>query len=164
MGEYARSMGDSMNDAIWALNSRNDAAGSLVKHIKDFAAVILTGAGIAFSFESSERWQQQKLSMALRKNVFLIFKESLYNIVQHAQASKVEICLKDNKEGLWMTISDNGKGLSDTADPQGNGLRNMRKRAEESGLLLEFARSESGGLTVRLGIPLLRDASHTNPS
>ncbi len=152
MGEYARSMGESMNDAIWALNSHNDKAEALIKHMKDFAAVLLTGAGISFRFDSSERWKAQELSMALRKNVFLIYKESLYNIVRHAQASEVEICLEDNQQGLWMNISDNGKGLADTHSHSGNGLRNMRKRAEESGLQLELVSSEKGGLMVRLGI------------
>lgn len=154
MGEYARSMGESMNDAIWTLNSRNDDAEALIKRMQDFAAVLLTGAGLRFQFEVSPAWEKQVFPMSVRKNIFLIYKESLYNIVRHAGARSVQIELREEGPKLLLRIADDGCGLNSEHLPTGNGLRNMRKRAEESDLELHLHSPEAGGLQISLYLPL----------
>lgn len=160
IGEYARSMGESMNDAIWALNTQHDRGEALRKRMEDFAAVLLTHAGLSYRFETDPLWHNQTFPMQLRKNLYLIFKESLYNIVRHAQARSVSIRLGSAPGALVLVMEDNGCGLQPDPGRVGNGLVNMRKRAEESGLDLQFRHPATGGLRiwVNIPLPLLREA------
>ncbi|MCB0836837.1 MAG: hypothetical protein KDE26_08440 [Bacteroidetes bacterium] len=153
MGEYARSTGESMNDAIWALDSRNDKGEALIKRMRDFAAVLLNSSGLSYHFEYSEAWTKRELPMKLRKDLFLIFKEGIYNIVRHAKASEAHIELGEIKNDLILTMADNGIGIKNENPETGNGLRNMQKRAEESGMKLRLYETQGGGLTIELIIP-----------
>ncbi|MEZ4687780.1 MAG: histidine kinase, partial [Bacteroidia bacterium] len=123
LGEYARETGASMNDAIWALNTRNDDGQALVKRMQDAAGLALSGAGIRYEFHVDNAWENHAFEMQTRKNLFLIFKEAMYNIVRHADASQVIIELSSGPHALLLTISDNGKGIPAELPQTGNGLR-----------------------------------------
>ena len=67
----------------------------------------------------------------IRRNIFLVIKESLHNIVKHAKATEVHIRIDIDNE-LRVLIQDNGIGFdSATIRPFANGLENMKKRIEE---------------------------------
>ncbi|HMP87442.1 MAG TPA: ATP-binding protein, partial [Lacibacter sp.] len=67
----------------------------------------------------------------IRRNLFLVVKETLNNIVKHAQASTVTIRISCNEDLLQISISDNGRGFQPTETRSyNNGLRNMRRRME----------------------------------
>ena len=65
----------------------------------------------------------------IRRNVFLVVKEALNNILKHAKATAVEITLVRNTDKLNLYIHDNGIGINFDALRQfSNGLNNMKKR------------------------------------
>ena len=87
----------------------------------------------------------------MRRNIFLVLKESLHNIVKHAGAKKVFIDLHAN-EGLCLTIRDDGSGFQQALHQTGNGLLNMEQRAN---LLKGKLRiSHNAGTIIRLELPL----------
>ena len=49
--------------------------------------------------------------MESRRNLFLIFKEAVNNIVKYADASKVSIHLSHEGSWLKLSINDNGRGF-----------------------------------------------------
>jgi signal transduction histidine kinase len=72
------------------------------------------------------------------KNIFLIYKEAIHNIVRYAECKKVEINFNMEKDNLIMTIKDNGKGFDIASQNArlnneslgGNGLKNMQTSVE----------------------------------
>ena len=80
---------------------------------------------------SQKIYHKIDVSGEFRRNIYLTVKESLHNIVKHAQATEVFLTIEISR---WLTIKikDNGIGL-DKAIPSefGNGLISMRNRMKE---------------------------------
>ena len=67
--------------------------------------------------------------MQVRKELYLIFKEAIYNACKYAQCDFVNIVLRRKKDTCTLIIQDNGKGFDITTITPGNGIHNMRQRA-----------------------------------
>jgi signal transduction histidine kinase len=67
--------------------------------------------------------QDLKLGADVRREVFLILKESVNNVVKHADATRVEIEFVCDRRRLRLRVSDNGKGFQPAAqhDTAGGG-------------------------------------------
>jgi len=95
--------------------------------------------------------------------VFRVLQECLENIEKHAQASRVEILLRKNEDGFWLSIGDDGLGFD--ASPalnggsEGVGLIGMHERAELVGGTLMVDTRPGRGSVVKLTIPAKRDES-----
>ena len=89
-------------------------------------------------------------------NVFRIVQESLTNVLRHAAATRVEIILEQNENGLLLIIQDNGKGYdpSRMKDPNSLGLLGMRERAAMLHGVFKITGSPGTGTEVRVTIPL----------
>ena len=142
-----------MNDTIWSLHQDEQDSPSFLKRMKDHASLVFGNENLAFEWHEDPRWLSATLPMPLRKNLFLIFKESCYNIIRHARASKVQIRFEAHPAGLVMEIADDGIGLSRPNPGSGNGLRNLSRRAEEGGMRLSLMPGQPAGLRVRLELP-----------
>ncbi|MBL4888977.1 MAG: hypothetical protein JKX97_03010 [Candidatus Lindowbacteria bacterium] len=95
--------------------------------------------------------------------VFRIIQEAMNNIVKHAGAGHVSVTTQRREilpdvSDLIIMIEDDGIGLKenfnqdDLVDGRKFGLISMRERAEILGGVLEFGRSDLGGLLVRLSL------------
>jgi signal transduction histidine kinase len=94
---------------------------------------------------------ENPLNGETRRNIFLSVKESLHNIVKHANATKVELVF-DMKNDICIRISDNGKGFDLSGiTRKGNGLDNIQKRMQEVRGDVKFLNKQ--GTTVVLRIP-----------
>jgi len=66
--------------------------------------------------------------------VFRVLQECLGNVQKHAGAGSVEVLLRRNDEGCWLSISDDGRGFDSASATNGGsegvGLIGMRERAE----------------------------------
>ncbi|MEP7144773.1 MAG: ATP-binding protein [Ferruginibacter sp.] len=85
--------------------------------------------------------------------VFRIIQESLHNIMKHAEASNIHICLHYNATQLCLTIKDNGKGFVRDVKNEGSGLINIRRRTS----LLEgdfSISSDKEGTRLNITIPI----------
>ena len=82
-----------------------------------------------------------------------ILQESLSNALTHAQASQIEIEVRQEPEGsLVLAISDDGVGLPETLR-YGRGLGHMEARARAVDARLDFIRL-SPGTRIELTLPL----------
>jgi PAS domain S-box-containing protein len=92
--------------------------------------------------------------------IFRIFQECLTNVARHAEATKVEACLKTTGSHLVFQVSDNGKGFDhEEARRRGSlGLLGMQERA----LLVNGSLAVEGGpgvgttMTLRIPLPPLK--------
>jgi signal transduction histidine kinase len=89
----------------------------------------------------------------VRKNLLLIFKEAMNNIVKHSAATAIAVTAEVTSEGFRLTIADNGKGFAveeHDVTSRGHGLRNMRKRAEEIGAQLTIHSVSGSGTSITI--------------
>jgi signal transduction histidine kinase len=107
--------------------------------------------GIAVAFDSNVG---TRLPSPTETHCFRIAQEALTNVVRHSNATRVEVDLHQDRDGLRLTISDNGDGLSHLErGAHGMGLRNMRARASQLGGVIEIGRRPAGGTRVSVFVP-----------
>ena len=127
----AKDISQRMNTIIWSLNMENDSLPNFAEYVRHYGVAFFEDSPIAFIYSSfPEPLPDTLLSGEQRKNLFLIVKEALNNILKHSGGSqaRVEIRLKENV--LQIKVSDNGSGLQ-SDNHFGNGLKNMEKRMRE---------------------------------
>ena len=154
-----------MSDIVWAINPKKDHLEDLTLRMRRFASDVLSPKDIDFEMNAPEDETEISLGSALRRELFLIFKESINNIVKHSGATEVMIDFVFSEPEVFLTVRDNGRGFdlakftenataSLFADYRGgNGLLSMKRRAAELGGELEIS-SPPGGTTVKLRLPL----------
>jgi signal transduction histidine kinase len=102
--------------------------------------------------EEPDNLPQDIVSGEFRRNIYLTVKETLHNIVKHAQATEVLISIEITNR-LILKIKDNGIGIDNTrGKPSGNGLFNMNTRIQ--GLNGHFEIVNSNGTQVNILVPL----------
>jgi signal transduction histidine kinase len=145
-----------IRDTVWALNPDNDAPEKFLERLRTVACQLLANQGITLTFDNEVELEAlPPFSMEQRRNLFLVYKEALHNIVKHAQASKVSIQIRHLEGHLQVTVSDNGYGFDPAAQTDGNGLINFQKRANEGGFSVWVTSAEGAGTTVKMQIPVL---------
>ena len=100
--------------------------------------------------------EKLNLSQAQANAVFRILQEALTNVLRHAQATRVEIKLKEELGEFVMTIVDNGRGITE-AEKSGDeslGLLGMRERAELIGGTVDMKGIEGGGTTITISVDI----------
>lgn len=96
------------------------------------------------------------LDQARSTAFFRIFQETLTNIARHAQATRVEVSLKQRADQVAMTVHDNGKGITtdQSASAKSLGIMGMRERAHSLGGELTITGAPDQGTTIEVTIPL----------
>ncbi len=140
-----------MNEIIWAMNEKNDTLEDLLFYTRSYAVEYCEENNLTCETHLPEATPLISVSGEIRRNVFLTVKESLHNIVKHANAKKVIIEFKVNA-ALLVTIKDDGKGLTGNEKDNGNGLRNMQKRIESVKGIFELI--NTNGLLVKIKVPM----------
>jgi len=147
----SRTLSHNIGEIIWALNPQNDTLDTLCAYLRNYAYEYLEEAGIETKINFPNEVPSKPVTPEVRRNIFLIIKESLNNLVKHAGATRAEISLALSNGELSVSIVDNGKGINDDAETlAGNGLKNMRKRAEEIGGAFSFKAGNGSGTTIRI--------------
>ena len=149
----ARESLGSIREMIWAMHPENDSLMDLIQHIEQFARNLLEPAGIQFSMAYPPKADNIELTMEVRRNLFLIAKESIHNAIRHASCSELKIIFERKHHGLWMQIQDNGVGMTPIPS-MGNGIPNMKRRAEAMGAVFEITSSPGEGTTITIWLKL----------
>ena len=139
-----------MQDTIWTINPKNDSIEKLFERMRSFASQFLANSNISLDFEIEADLKKVDFTMEQRKNIYLIFKEAINNIVKHAQASKASVTIKKVNDTFCITIEDNGKGFDTMQDFEGNGLQNFKTRAEEAEIECIISSKINGGTKVEI--------------
>jgi signal transduction histidine kinase len=158
----SRELVDAMSDIVWAINPDKDHIGDLAQRMRRFASDVFTARNIAFHFLAPSAEAFLKVSADVRRQVFLIFKESVNNAVRHSACTEVNIALRLEGSWLSLTFEDNGKGFDAACVSDGNGLTNMASRAKSLGGTLKIVSNAGAGTAVTLKAPLVATAKAYN--
>ena len=155
----SRELVDAMSDIVWAINPKRDSLRDLVQRMRRFASDTFTARGISFRFRAPDAGEHTRAGADVRREVFLVFKESVNNMARHSGCTEAEIEFRVAGGSLSLELRDNGKGFDvggESADGNGHGLMSMRERAQRLGGRLEILSGDGQGTTVRLRVPLER--------
>jgi signal transduction histidine kinase len=142
-----------MNAIIWSMNPGNDTVNSLVAYIRSYASEYLDNFDMDYHINVATDIPDTDVSGVKRRNIFLVLKESINNVMKHAKATEVEINIRFVGNNMLIEIADNGKGIdSEKLNQFGNGLKNMQRRME--GIGGSFSILNNNGTTVKLEMPL----------
>ena len=115
IGALSRESVDAMGDIVWAISPDLGTPVHLSQRMRRLASDLLPARGHRLQFESSDEGQV-RLGIETRREVFLIFKEALHNVVRHANATDVSIVLTIGRRALHLVVRDNGKGFAAARD------------------------------------------------
>jgi len=115
-------------------------------------------SGVIATFHGPE--DLANLRHPITEAIYRIIRESLNNVRKHALATKVEVNILYDAESIVATIQDNGVGLAETGQLKGIeqslhfGVETMRRLASQVKGELSIFNNRSGGMTVRVCLPL----------
>jgi len=147
---------DVLKETVWLLNPMNDSFADLVLRLKSIASQTLQE--ISFSFTSDENLRHEKLSLEVKRNILLMFKEILQNIIKHSSANTVKIEIRKDKDSLVLKISDDGIGFNINEVKRGNGLTNLffRTKAIAGKLDIDSKTGQGTEVELKLNITQMR--------
>jgi len=146
---------NNIGNIIWALNPINNTTENLLAYLREYAYEYLEMHGLKPSFLFPKNIESFLLAHEVRTHIFMVIKEALHNIVKHAKATSVTICILIDTNKFSCCITDDGTGFSDVQkNIFGNGLRNMQQRITEIDGQLNIQSQLGKGSTLLLEVTI----------
>jgi signal transduction histidine kinase/ligand-binding sensor domain-containing protein len=150
----AEELAEALGDIVWSLRPGSATLESLGAQLVARAAPLFPGPGTDFKTELPEPWPDVRLSLAVRRHVFLVGMEALHNAARHAQAGTVAVAIERAGRRWRLRVEDDGRGMNADAPvadgDRGLGLSSMAKRASEIGAAARWAPRAGGGTVFTL--------------
>jgi signal transduction histidine kinase len=138
-----------VNDIVWSLNSEKNNLKELQIYLVNYAEQTLANAHLACTINAVSNMPTSNIELEVKKNIYLLFKEAINNVVKHAQASQVQIQFKYHLRKLQISIADNGKGFDADLIIKGNGLDSMHHRIKQLNGKIEIIQNQPKGTIVK---------------
>jgi signal transduction histidine kinase len=148
----ARSLIAALDIIVWAVDPEDNSLQSLGDYLTGYAEEFFSHTDISCRFKVPVAFPQITLDGRVRHDLLMAVKETLNNIVRHAEATEVEFYMAVTGGNLEIGIADNGKGFEGSGD--GHGLKNLSARLLKLGGTCAVESSFGGGTTVRIQLPL----------
>ncbi len=149
----ARQTVDSMRDIARLVQSDSYGSTDLPTHLKEISARML--CHLPHTLELEAQGVAERVPIDRQRDLVLMFKEALHNVLRHAQATHVLVSLTRSGRLLRLTVRDNGRGFDPAARAVGRmGLANLRRRAARLGGELSVTSAPGAGTTVVIAIAI----------
>jgi signal transduction histidine kinase len=154
IGEKSRSTLENISDIVWHINPENDSIEKILARMRNFGVELFDNSNTNFILVDEKGVLDLKLSIEVKKNLFLLFKEAINNSLKYAQAKNVTVRVYFTKSHIHLDITDDGLGFDFVALKRVNGINNMRKRAEMCKGSFVILSEPGVGTTIRCKFPL----------
>ena len=160
--QNAASLYNGTKDILWALDPQSDNLYEILNHISDFGKELFLDTPVEFEFKGiDESLNGVKLPMEYSRNIPMIFKELLNNILKHSQATTVTISLDEiYKNGIHLTLQDNGCGFDEKEVHKGQGINNIITRTKRINGLIDINSEKGKGTIVNLKVRIKPTVTH----
>jgi signal transduction histidine kinase len=141
-----------MSELIWAMKVENDSLLDLVSYLRHYAMEYFDVNQIAIKMEIDDPVEDEQISGEIRRQIFLVFKEALHNIVKHAQTEKVSIRIRLHDGQMQISVRDFGKGFQKNqpeSPGSGNGMKTMQERIRKLSGTMQILHKEDGVELIR---------------
>lgn len=157
IAELSRELVDSMSDIVWAVNPDKDHLSDLSQRMRRFASDVFTARQIEFAFRTPDLERDVRLGANIRRELFLVFKEAVHNVVKHSACSRAALEFHASPDGLVVIVGDNGRGFDLATRNGGHGLATMRERVGALGGDLRIESRPGEGTLLAFTVPLADD-------
>jgi ligand-binding sensor domain-containing protein/two-component sensor histidine kinase len=155
IADIARESVASMNDIVWAISPEHDSLIDLSRRMRRHAEEVFALRDVELDFNAAD--SDLRLSVGVRRDVLLIFKEAVNNAAKHSNCSRAVIDFRCENSALRLRIEDDGEGFDpENTEGDGQGLRSMRRRAKALGGDFSLESNGASGTVVRFEMPLPR--------
>lgn len=148
----ARNVIEKMDEIIWTINPDNDEFYNLETRLKSYAIPMLESKDIDFKFDFSQELESVKIDMGKRRDIYLILKEAINNLVKYSETKSAHIEGRVVGNKLIFKIIDKGIGFDIKEHTNRNGRKNMHSRAKKIDADLDIQSEVGKGTEVILSI------------
>ncbi|MDB5210480.1 MAG: histidine kinase [Sediminibacterium sp.] len=156
-GEYLKQIQSSiamattgLRDMIWVLDDTDDTVYGLAERISKILAPLANAQGISFTITVKESLREMVLGKTEKRNLLLIAKESINNVIKYANAQNINITIDETAGKMNMCIADDGAGFELSLANTGNGLRNIRQRCTQMKYVIDIITTPGNGTIIKL--------------
>jgi two-component sensor histidine kinase len=170
MCEKARAVSHSLEEVVWAVNSRRDTVRDFTSYACKYAQTFFNASPVRCRLDVEPEIPVSKLELPVRRGLFLAVKEALNNVARHSGASEVHLRIHRETGSLVVVVEDNGKGFAaNSLSGDGNGIENMKERLRDIGGSVRWESRAGNGCRVEFRVPLAagnlsRSARRTPPT
>ncbi|MBK6681621.1 MAG: hypothetical protein IPG53_17270 [Ignavibacteriales bacterium] len=116
-----------IDDVIWFIRPENDSDSRMVGKLVSTVSGMLKFIDFDSEIEEDIFDFPDGAGIHFKKQIYLILKESLQNIIKHSGATAVKVAIKRSGNRLSLIVEDNGSGFDTTVETEQVGLANMKK-------------------------------------
>ncbi|HQQ98443.1 MAG TPA: two-component regulator propeller domain-containing protein [Cyclobacteriaceae bacterium] len=143
-----------LGNLVWSHNPANDSLLKLFAYMREHLGQLFDETSIALTITLPEPEADTLVPATWRRNVYLLVKEALHNVLKHAHASVANLDVLIKANTLCITVQDNGVGFDPQAMIPGNGMGNMKKRVQDCGGTMEVSSDAGKGSRIQFEIPI----------
>ncbi|WP_340103316.1 sensor histidine kinase [Rhodohalobacter sp. 8-1] len=145
---------ETMRDLMWSVDPKKDTWGNFIKACQGYVQNVIGKNHWTIDWEI-EGDPQIRINPGMRKQLFLVFKEIITNILKHASANKVSMTLRYD-QGIHILISDDGVGFdsSNLENFDGVGLRSVCRRLDDLNAEYKVESAEGEGILWQITVPV----------
>jgi signal transduction histidine kinase len=152
--DEVKQVSGSLDDIVWNISPKNDTLSSMMARMMRYASELFEAKQIKYEFVFPKNVERIRLSMEQRRNFYLIFKESVNNLVKYSRCSLASIRITVLQSNLLLVVEDNGIGFDMTKQSDRNGLRNMKDRSKKLDGNFTIRSMPGNGTTIELQFPM----------
>jgi signal transduction histidine kinase len=152
IGDTARELIDALSDIVWSVDPRHDDLLNVIRRIVQFGQEVCEGRGIGFETDLSGSFGSARLSPEQRRDIYLVFKEGIHNVVKHSGATRARFRVHPTGRGALLELLDDGAGIPDDAEGTGHGLISLRERGNRAGCAFSMTSKPGEGTRIALEV------------
>ncbi|GAB4245038.1 MAG: hypothetical protein Kow00109_21070 [Acidobacteriota bacterium] len=155
--DRVRELLDEVHELAWRLRPSILDDFGLEKALERYVAELSRQTGIHFDFQTAGSAAKERLPGWLEVTLYRVAQEALTNVVRHSRATRCDVVLVGDEQGVSLVVEDDGVGFDPAAvqadSRRGLGLLGMEERVRECGGVLAIESRIRGGTTIRARIP-----------
>lgn len=155
LSDKARGVSHSLEEVLWAVNSKRDTLRDFTSYLCKYAQNFLNGTPIRCRLDVQSEMPASTFDLPVRRSLFLAIKEALNNAAKHSGATELFLRIRREGDGVIVEVEDNGRGFDATQPTEGNGLTNMEQRLAEMGGTCRLFSEPGRGCLVEFKMSLL---------
>ncbi len=153
IAESANEAKEKITDIIWSINPENHGWTDLLSKCRRHASDVFESKNIKYDLQIDSTIDEP-LSLEMRQNLWMIFKEMVTNAARHSEADFVHIRFQFTNGRLQLVFRDNGCGFDPEKCTGREGLRNIKARCGEMNGSLELETAPGQGTSWSMEVKL----------